>query len=729
MTAGWTALSDRVCAGLLVLAMVLTSVVSLPTIIRSWQIDPVTTCAVLLLIVGSRTAVLAGVMRRWTGAGPQILAVLGVGAVVAVAMSSSTFSAVDCWVPALEVVIVGCYLLREHHCRPIAVLIAVAAAVAVNLVHAADFGISVQVQVVGALQNAASMLLGGSVMWLLTQFAREQDCADQRRQVDEKAILVADTEQRRLREVQRFVHDELLHTLRVITLDRSDADAAVCRARATLTRDRLAASRSTVRPNVGDSVRDAVHGTDPAVSVIVTGDHTAAVPADLATSMSSAARELVTNSIRHSGADRVTVAVQTQRSPRSVTVTVTDDGRGFDPADIRGDARGLSDSVAGRLQDACGWAEVSSRPGVGTTVRLVWQASDPELPGSSASYLPDPVVQRVLWPAVIFPAANVPCVIAVMSGLAHPVAALVAAVGLLGVVVVMLLRPTLVRRSVVVGLVAMVAGVCATATAGWAVPIGSGSAVQFSTAAAAVVPAAVVTALHRRTAGLVGAIAVWVTAAGFVVGRMTGWSGLIGMPGIVGGAVMGALFGYVANVMVGRLRRQQLISHDWARRRHRARMATTELGAAVLRYLDEESCAAVDLIDKVANGLADPGAPQVRSAAAAYELALRDRLQLTAVPATRRAVEHLRASGWSCVVRLPAGLPESLDLVIPEVLREAAARHGQLASPTATLTARPADHGWRVSLMVGVIGDPCHDQISRTVGAEPGALLPAPSGA
>jgi len=52
-------------------------------------------------------------------------------------------------------------------------------------------------------------------------------------------------------------------------------------------------------------------------------------------------------------------------------VFVRDRGKGFDPAAVPSDRRGLADSVTGRLARLGGTAEIRSAPGEGTEVELV----------------------------------------------------------------------------------------------------------------------------------------------------------------------------------------------------------------------------------------------------------------------------------------------------------------------------------------------------------------------
>ena len=86
------------------------------------------------------------------------------------------------------------------------------------------------------------------------------------------------------------------------------------------------------------------------------------------------ARELLSNAARHSGAERVSLAVLPGEEPGTVVVEVTDDGRGFEPgrpreALLEGHI-GLA-SVAQRAEAHGGAFELLSEPGGGTRARAL----------------------------------------------------------------------------------------------------------------------------------------------------------------------------------------------------------------------------------------------------------------------------------------------------------------------------------------------------------------------
>jgi signal transduction histidine kinase len=78
-------------------------------------------------------------------------------------------------------------------------------------------------------------------------------------------------------------------------------------------------------------------------------------------------REALANVIKHAGARRAAVTVETR--PGRVLVQVSDDGAGFDPAERHPGHFGL-ESMRSRAAEIDGRLTITSAPGRGTVVRV-----------------------------------------------------------------------------------------------------------------------------------------------------------------------------------------------------------------------------------------------------------------------------------------------------------------------------------------------------------------------
>jgi signal transduction histidine kinase len=194
------------------------------------------------------------------------------------------------------------------------------------------------------------------------------------------------------REHERLVHDTVLNTLTALARASGDAAEAVhrCRHDVALIEDALSDPDPAVRPH-GDlagrvqAVAAEMRGRGLAVHVEIAGDGAVAVPARVATALSNAVREALSNVAAHAGTGEAWVEVSLT-APDRVRVTVRDRGAGFDPARVDRARLGLRRSIAERAADCGGRASIRSAPGQGTVVCLSWPGpAEPTLAGHASA--------------------------------------------------------------------------------------------------------------------------------------------------------------------------------------------------------------------------------------------------------------------------------------------------------------------------------------------------------
>jgi hypothetical protein len=98
------------------------------------------------------------------------------------------------------------------------------------------------------------------------------------------------------------------------------------------------------------------------------------VPAVVAAALCHGAREALTNVVRHAGVDEATVSVR-RDDEGAVVVEVCDDGAGFDPERVSGHRYGVTRSLVARMARTGGRTRITSRPGLGTAVRMEWSGA------------------------------------------------------------------------------------------------------------------------------------------------------------------------------------------------------------------------------------------------------------------------------------------------------------------------------------------------------------------
>jgi signal transduction histidine kinase len=182
-------------------------------------------------------------------------------------------------------------------------------------------------------------------------------------------------------EMASRVHDSVLQTLALIQRRAHDPNQVVSLARAQerelrswLFDGRAPGSLDGLATTLADGVRliqqevEAQHGI--VVEAISVGD--CALDDDL-TALLAAAREATVNAAKWSGAGTISLFAEVE--PEAVSVFVRDRGRGFDPAAVPEDRKGLAESVTARMERRGGSATVRSTPGEGTEVVLTMPRS------------------------------------------------------------------------------------------------------------------------------------------------------------------------------------------------------------------------------------------------------------------------------------------------------------------------------------------------------------------
>jgi signal transduction histidine kinase len=173
-------------------------------------------------------------------------------------------------------------------------------------------------------------------------------------------------------DVAAHLHDSVLQTLALIQRQAADPQAVTQLARTQERELRTWLFDASGDPDSADLKAaltrvvgevEAMHRVP--IELVVVGDASAD---DVVGAIVGAAREAMVNASKHSGASRIDVYAEA--GPDQVEVDVRDRGVGFDPAAIDRDRQGIRGSIVDRMARHGGRAEVTSKPGEGTEVRL-----------------------------------------------------------------------------------------------------------------------------------------------------------------------------------------------------------------------------------------------------------------------------------------------------------------------------------------------------------------------
>ena len=248
----------------------------------------------------------------------------------------------------------------------------------------------------------------GLLTWLLRQ-AQALDEADARRRALLIRLRIDASRTRARRRTDNFIHDHILSVLKVIPTESTepaqlragarealaDLDTAAAEPDAPVRSSELLAALTRRLRTIG--------GDDVVICDSITQDLD--LPPEAARALIDAAAEALRNSLAHAaGPDqegRIARTAILRSDADGITITVSDDGRGFDPEHTGTIRHGVSGSIIARMRDAGGEARIDSSPGAGTTVTLSWSARTATTttgtsPLSLASCLETPEAQTIV---------------------------------------------------------------------------------------------------------------------------------------------------------------------------------------------------------------------------------------------------------------------------------------------------------------------------------------------
>ncbi|RBM12712.1 ATP-binding protein [Streptomyces sp. PT12] len=208
---------------------------------------------------------------------------------------------------------------------------------------------------------------------LLRRSGRRVDALRERRSALARAEAVSLARHRREREYLALLHDTAAATFLLVTVQGRDTDPErvaeyARRDLAVLTGAAGGATAQDSPVNLTASLRTVVARAHLAVDV--RAKDVPLVPASVTLAFVRAVREALVNVERHAGVDRAELSVR--GTGHRVVVVVSDRGAGFRPEEVARSRRGIRGSMVERMAAAGGGATVTSRPGQGTTVRMVW---------------------------------------------------------------------------------------------------------------------------------------------------------------------------------------------------------------------------------------------------------------------------------------------------------------------------------------------------------------------
>ncbi|NTV38388.1 MAG: sensor histidine kinase [Demequinaceae bacterium] len=188
------------------------------------------------------------------------------------------------------------------------------------------------------------------------------------------------TREREETRINAMVHDDIMSVLLTASRDnppqtlRDQARVALASIDALETHD-ATAREYTVKETVV-ALLDVIARVAPSTEITRSEDDGIGVPAEVVTAIADALAEALRNSVRHAGLDGTDVPrrVDIDADERGISVIMRDEGKGFNTKAVASRRLGIRLSILERMGLVPGGsADVQSRPGEGTMVRLSWE--------------------------------------------------------------------------------------------------------------------------------------------------------------------------------------------------------------------------------------------------------------------------------------------------------------------------------------------------------------------
>ncbi len=540
------------------------------------------------------------------------------------------------------------------------------------------------------------------------------------------AEFIANARTTRARELDRFIHDDVLHTLRIVALDRRAVPADVAIEGASQLANSMLGEDVDGRAPAGESGLGARLAQVTArlpltVTLAVSGSRTIDVPPDVEDSFARAVTEALRNVVRHAGTARAWVRLH--RAGLHVVVTVTDRGCGFDPDAVHNQRRGVSASIADRMHDIGGSAAVRSEPGAGSTVTLTWAprhyARSAYVTGAASGAVADffPAAVKMCLPPLL---VNVWAAVWMAPLVTRPI--LISAVSLIIVVAGLVACAAGIRRglrgrqSAVLTIIAW----GGSATNGLVLPPGFHNTALYwlSGGAASIV---LVQALFRP---VLEAVICGVGLVAMSVGMC--WR-LLGDPTLLptySACILAPVMAVVVGVLVRRT--VDVLSWDVLRsQEYTVRSQTTDLRRAnfeweLTRRMSLRHNLVLEFVQGVAGKRLDVSDPSVQARAGELERQVREQVFQQLPADIQGELDRLAELGCQVTVRIAPEISEPAQQSLTAALIAAQAdQQSWPAAASATATAAASGAGWRSSLRVNSPPPQVRDalaQFARTAG-------------
>ncbi len=223
------------------------------------------------------------------------------------------------------------------------------------------------------------LLFSGTItalLWLLRHASFEVDQAFQASLDQEADRVRLDAQQRETKRLNSLVYSAVFEALKksATAKDSGEYSEAMRLSKQALTvLDEASNSQPTEisAMSLFESLEQLAKRLDANCTISVTGSSLTFIPKDVATAISDAFNQALTNSIQHAGS-KAKRKIRLKSTNTGLKVVIIDDGQGFRPSRVPNHSLGFKFVIVKRIEDVGGKVHIDSGPAKGTTIVLEW---------------------------------------------------------------------------------------------------------------------------------------------------------------------------------------------------------------------------------------------------------------------------------------------------------------------------------------------------------------------
>lgn len=215
------------------------------------------------------------------------------------------------------------------------------------------------------------------LIWLVREAARRVDQASEKARNEEVERITLEAQARERARLDRLLYSSVFGAIKLAAQakDKSEYESAVKASVESL--ERIDSAKNQTPSQISlisffETLEKLAHRVDPKCSIAISGASDLVVSGEVASAISDATIQALTNSMQHAGS-KAQRSIRLKGTRAGIKVVVKDTGAGFRPSRVPQHSLGLRLVIFKSVEAIGGEVHIDSKPGHGTTVVLEWE--------------------------------------------------------------------------------------------------------------------------------------------------------------------------------------------------------------------------------------------------------------------------------------------------------------------------------------------------------------------